>query len=130
MVGKSADSCTPRNLAAPILMPTALDTLDDKVRGPRIGADHYLVKPFAFEELVARVQALARRGPVYRGEPPQLRVYTLVLDRAAREVPRGERLIELTPREFALLECLMRAPGKVLSRALILEKVWGAQGTR
>jgi len=113
------------DLATPILMLTALDTLDDKVRGLRIGADDYLAKPFAFEELVARVQALARRGAAYRGEPSELRAHDLVLDRATREVRRGERLIELTPREFALLECLMRSPGKVLSRALILEKVWG-----
>ena len=112
-------------LATPILMLTALDTLEDKVRGLRIGADDYLAKPFAFEELVARVQALARRGDVYRGEPAQLRACDLVLDRATREVRRGERLIELTPREFALLECLMRTPGKVLSRPLMLEKVWG-----
>jgi two-component system, OmpR family, response regulator len=112
-------------VATPILMLTALDNLDDRVRGLRMGADDYLAKPFAFEELVARVQALARRGPVYRGEPTEVRVHDLVLDRATREVRRGERLIELTPREFALLECLMRAPGKVLSRALILEKVWG-----
>jgi DNA-binding response OmpR family regulator len=113
------------NLATPILMLSALDNLDDRVRGLRIGADDYLAKPFAFEELVARVQALARRGPVYRGEPSELRVHDLVLDRASREVRRGDRLIELTPREFALLECLMRAPGKVFSRPLILEKVWG-----
>jgi DNA-binding response OmpR family regulator len=113
------------SVATPILMLTALDSLDDRVRGLRIGADDYLAKPFAFEELVARVQALARGGPVYRGEPPELRVHDLVLDRATREVRRGERLIELTPREFALLECLMRAPGKVLSRTLILETVWG-----
>jgi two-component system, OmpR family, response regulator len=113
------------DLATPILMLTALDTLDDKVRGLRIGADDYLAKPFAFEELVARVQALARRGAAYRSEPSQLRVHDLVLDRATRDVRRGERLIGLTPREFALLECLMRSPGKVLSRTLILEKVWG-----
>ena len=125
MAGRSAGSCAPPVSATPILMLTALDSLDDRVRGLRIGADDYLAKPFAFEELVARVQALARRGPVYRGEPTSYRVHDLVLDRATREVRRGERLIELTPREFALLECLMRAPGKVLSRALILEKVWG-----
>jgi DNA-binding response OmpR family regulator/HAMP domain-containing protein len=113
------------HVATPILMLTALDNLDDRVRGLRMGADDHLAKPFAFEELVARVQALARRGPVYRGEPTELKVHDLVLDRATREVRRGERLIELTPREFALLECLMRTPGKVLSRALILEKVWG-----
>jgi two-component system, OmpR family, response regulator len=108
-----------------IIVLTARAELADRVTGLEHGADDYLAKPFAFEELVARVQALARRGPVYRGEPTELKVHDLVLDRATREVRRGERLIELTPREFALLECLMRAPGKVLSRALILEKVWG-----
>jgi two-component system, OmpR family, response regulator len=112
-------------VGTPILMLTALDTLEDKVRGLRIGADDYLAKPFAFEELVARVQALARRGAAYREEEPEIKVHDLVLDRATREVRRGERLIELTPREFALLECLMRSPGKVLSRPFLLEKVWG-----
>jgi two-component system, OmpR family, response regulator len=113
------------SLGTPILMLTALDTLEDKVRGLRIGADDYLAKPFAFEELVARVQALARRGAAYRDDQSELKLHDLRLDRTTREVRRGERLIELTPREFALLECLMRSPGKVLSRAVILEKVWG-----
>jgi DNA-binding response OmpR family regulator len=113
------------NLGTPILMLTALDTLEDKVRGLRMGADDYLAKPFAFEELVARVQALARRGAVYRDDHLELTACDLVLDRATREVRRGDRPIQLTPREFALLECLMRSPGKVLSRPLILEKVWG-----
>jgi two-component system, OmpR family, response regulator len=112
-------------LGTPTLMLTALDTLEDKVRGLRIGADDYLAKPFAFEELVARVQALARRGMAYRADESQLKVQDLALDRATREVRRGQRLIELTPREFALLECLMRSPGKVLSRPFLLEKVWG-----
>jgi DNA-binding response OmpR family regulator len=112
-------------ITTPILMLTALDTLEDKVRGLRIGADDYLAKPFAFEELVARVQALVRRSASYQYEVPQLQVHDLTLDRATREVRRGGRLIELTPREFALLECLMRSPGKVMSRPFLLEKVWG-----
>jgi len=112
-------------LATPILMLTALDTLENKVRGLRIGADDYLAKPFAFEELVARVHALARRGRRYGAEPSTLSAHDLVLDRATREVRRGGHLIALTPREFALLECLLGAPGQVLSRSLILEKVWG-----
>jgi two-component system OmpR family response regulator len=112
-------------LGTPILMLTALDSLEDKVRGLRMGADDYLAKPFAFEELVARVQALARRGLVYRDDHQELSAHDLVLNRATREVRRGDRPIELTPREFALLECLLRAPGKVLSRPHILEKVWG-----
>ncbi len=112
-------------LGTPILMLTALDTLEDKVQGLRIGADDYLAKPFAFEELLARVQALARRSDGWRPDEPELRVGDLVLDREAREVRHGDRSVELTPREFALLEYLMRSAGKVLSRALILEKVWG-----
>ena len=113
------------DLGTPILMLTALDTLEDKVRGLRMGADDYLAKPFAFAELVARVQALARRRAAYRDDHLVLRAHDLVLDRGTREVRRGDRVIQLTPREFALLECLIRAPGKVLSRPQILEKVWG-----
>jgi DNA-binding response OmpR family regulator len=116
------------DVTTPILMLTALDTLEDKVRGLRIGADDYLAKPFAFEELVARVHALGRRGPGYRDSAAELKVHDLVLDRETREVRRGDRLVELTPREFALLECLMRSPGKVVGRPLILEKVWGYSG--
>jgi DNA-binding response OmpR family regulator len=116
------------DVTTPILMLTALDTLEDKVRGLRIGADDYLAKPFAFEELVARVHALGRRGPDYRDTSAELKVHDLVLDRETREVRRGGRLVELTPREFALLECLMCSPGKAVSRPLILEKVWGYSG--
>ena len=112
-------------VTTPILMLTALDTLEDKVRGLRIGADDYLVKPFAFAELLARVQALARRSARYHHDPPELRAADLVLDRDTREVWRGERLITLTAREFSLLECLIRASGKVVSRTQILEQVWG-----
>ena len=112
-------------LDTPILMLTALDSLEDKVQGLRLGADDYLAKPFAFEELLARVQALGRRGNGWSPEAPELSVGDLVLNRDTREVRRGGRAIELTPREFALLDYLMRSAGKVLSRALILEKVWG-----
>jgi two-component system, OmpR family, response regulator len=112
-------------IGTPILMLTALDTLEDKVRGLRLGADDYLAKPFAFEELVARVQALARRRGAYAADQAVLRAHDLVLDRASREVRRGNRPVQLTPREFALLECLMREPSKALSRPHILEKVWG-----
>ena len=111
-------------IATPILMLTALDSLEDKVRGLRIGADDYLVKPFAFEELLARVHALGRRGAYYTAASAELRVADLVVDPDAREVWRGDRPIQLTPREFALLECLMRTPGKVVSRSVILEQVW------
>ena len=106
-------------------MLTALDTLEDKVQGLRIGADDYLAKPFAFAELTARVQALARRSGRYQHDPPELRVADLLLDWETREAWRGERPIALTPREFGLLECLIRASGKVVSRSQILEQVWG-----
>ncbi len=113
-------------IGTPILMLTALDTLEDKVQGLRMGADDYLAKPFAFEELLARVQALARRGNNgWSPDAPELRVGDLLLNRETREVRRGDQAVELTPREFALLEYLMRSAGKVVSRALILEKVWG-----
>jgi DNA-binding response OmpR family regulator len=112
-------------VTTPILMLTALDTLEDKVRGLRIGADDYLAKPFAFAELLARVQALARRSARYHHDPPELRAADLVLDRDTREVWRGKRSITLTAREFSLLECLIRASGKVVSRTQILEQVWG-----
>jgi len=116
------------DVTTPILMLTALDTLEDRVRGLRIGADDYLAKPFAFEELVARVHALGRRGPAYRDNAAALKAHDVVLDPETREVRRGDRLLELTPREFALLECLMRSPGKVVSRPRILEQVWGYSG--
>lgn len=112
-------------VGTPILMLTALDSLEDRVRGLRMGADDYLAKPFAFEELVARVQALARRRRGYRDDHHEFRIGDLVLDCTTREVRRGDRPIRLTPRQFALLEILMRSPGKVLSRPQILEQAWG-----
>ena len=112
-------------IATPILMLTALDTLEDKVRGLRIGADDYLAKPFAFEELLARVHALGRRGAHYQEASSELRAHDLVLNLDTRQVRRGTRPVQLTPKEFALLECLMRTHGKVASRPQILEKVWG-----
>jgi two-component system OmpR family response regulator len=110
----------------PILMLTARDTVQDKVGGLRSGADDYLTKPFAFEELLARIEALIRRrGDELREEPAELGIADLVLNRETHEVRRGESLIDLTPKEFALLECFLRMPGKVLSRTRILEQVWG-----
>jgi two-component system OmpR family response regulator len=110
--------------STPILMLTAKDTLQDKVEGLRIGADDYLTKPFAFEELLARLSALLRRGE-YKEISGALRVGDLILDRDSHEVKRGSQLIVLTAKEFALLEYLMRHPNKVLSRTSILEQVWG-----
>ncbi|MEP7021541.1 MAG: response regulator transcription factor [Pseudonocardiales bacterium] len=106
----------------PVLMLTALDGVDQRVRGLDVGADDYLVKPFAFEELVARLRALVRRGKTPR--PVRLTVGDLVLDPAARTVWRGEQEIDVTAKEFALLEYLMRHPGEVLSRTTLVEHVW------
>ncbi len=107
---------------SPVLMLTARDALDDRVRGLDVGADDYLTKPFAFTELAARLRALMRRGPVER--PASLRVGDLVLDPATRIVRRGEAEIDLTAKEFSLLEYFMRHPGEVLSRAQIIDHVW------
>lgn len=110
----------------PILMLTARDTVQDKVSGLRSGADDYMTKPFAFEELLARIEVLMRRrGGEIKTEIKELRIADLVLNREIHEVKRGDRVIDLTPKEFFLLECFMRMPGKVLSRTRILEQVWG-----
>ena len=108
---------------APVLMLTARDTVADKVTGLDLGADDYLVKPFAFEELLARVRALFRRGAEPR--TPVLRVADLTLDPATRKVARGERHIELTAREWTLLEYFMRNAGRILSRPMLVQHVWG-----
>jgi two-component system OmpR family response regulator len=110
----------------PILMLTARDTVQDKVEGLRSGADDYMTKPFAFEELLARIEALIRRrGGEIKPETRELQLADLVLNGETHEVRRGDKLIDLTPKEFVLLECFMRMPGKVLSRTRILEQVWG-----
>ena len=107
---------------APILMLTARDTIDDVVRGLDAGADDYLTKPFAFDELLARVRALARRRA---GDASGvLRFADLEMDRLRRVVRRGARTIDLSPREFRLLEYLMLHPEEVVSRTRLLEKVW------
>ena len=109
-------------VATPVLMLTARDGIDDRIAGLDGGADDYLVKPFAFGELLARLRALARRGPVQR--PTVLEVGSLRLDPATRRVWRGDAEIDLTAREFALLEAFMRRPGEALSRFHLLEAAW------
>jgi two-component system OmpR family response regulator len=106
----------------PVLMLTALDAVEHRVRGLDVGADDYLVKPFAFAELVARVRALVRRGAVPR--PTRVTVGDLELDPAARQVHRGGQLVDLTSKEFALLEYLMRHSDEVISRPRLIEHVW------
>jgi two-component system OmpR family response regulator len=107
---------------AGVLMLTARDAVEDRVAGLNSGADDYLVKPFSFAELVARVRALGRRGPVER--PVMLEVGDLRLDRAELRAWRGETPIDLSRKEFALLEAFMRRPGQVLSRFDLLEQAW------
>jgi two-component system, OmpR family, response regulator len=106
----------------PILMLTARDAVEDRVRGLDGGADDYLTKPFSLAELLARLRALVRRGPVER--PTVLGVGDLRLDPATHEVWRGEHRIELSAREFALLETFMRRPGQVLTQTQLLEAAW------
>jgi two-component system OmpR family response regulator len=107
---------------APVLMLTARDSVEDRVEGLDNGADDYLVKPFAFAELLARLRALARRGEAER--PSVLKVGDLTLDPATRQVRRAEEEIQLSAKEFALLETFMRRPGEVLSRLQLLEHAW------
>lgn len=109
-------------VSTPVLLLTVRAAIEDKVLGLDAGADDYLTKPFAFQELVARVRALLRRGT--EGNRPTLQVLDLTLDPATRKVTRGGRQIELTPREFALLDYFMRNPGRVLTRTMIAEHVW------
>lgn len=110
------------SVATPVLLLTARDTVEDKVQGLDAGADDYLTKPFAFAELVARVRALLRRRAEARA--PTLQIADLVLDPATRSVTRGAEPITLTNREFALLEYFLRNPGRVLTRAMIADRVW------
>ena len=113
-----------KHVRTPVLILSARHTVDDRVRGLQAGGDDYLTKPFAFAELLARLQALLRRAGG-AAEPTRLVVGDLTLDLLSRKVQRAGRAIELRPREFALLEYLMRHPGRVLSKTMILSHVWG-----
>jgi len=110
-------------VTTPVLMLTALDAVDDRVRGLEVGADDYLTKPFAFQELVARLKALARRRPLSL-TPEVHRIADLEVDLGTRVVRRGARQIELTAKEFSLLELFVRHPGQVIDRATITAHVW------
>jgi two-component system copper resistance phosphate regulon response regulator CusR len=112
-----------RGFERPVLVLTAQDAIDAKVQTLRAGADDYVTKPFAFEELLARVEALARRPRALAS--PVLRVGDLELDQATHEVRRAGEVVELTPKEYTVLEYLMRHAGKVMSRTLITEYAWG-----
>jgi len=114
-----------KQIQTPILMLTARDAVPDITTGLDCGADDYLTKPFAFAELLARIRALARRGPA--SFPTVLKVQDLTLDPRSHEVKRGSREIKLTATEYRLLELLMRNAGRVVSRSAILSTVWGLE---
>ena len=111
-----------RGVAMPVLVLTAQDNVDYKVQALRMGADDYVTKPFALEELLARVEALGRRPKAIA--PPVLKVADLALDTGSRDVRRGSKPIDLTPKEYAVLEYLMRHQGRVMPRTLITEYAW------
>ncbi|MBP9015609.1 MAG: response regulator transcription factor [Candidatus Atribacteria bacterium] len=111
-----------KEINIPVLMLTAKDSVEDRVKGLDSGADDYLVKPFAFSELLARVRALLRREALSKA--PKLQVGDLVMDTLTREVWRGDKKIELTTKEYALLEYFMRHPNMVVTRTMLMEKVW------
>ena len=120
---KVIDELRRRGRATPVLILSARRSVDDRVQGLRAGGDDYLTKPFAFAELLARVQALVRRA-TRTTEPTTLTVADLGIDLLTRKVTRGDTPLDLRPREFALLEYLMRHPGEVISKTMILSHVW------
>lgn len=111
------------DLSTAVIMVTARDAIEDRVRGLDIGADDYLVKPFAFEELLARIRAVTRRSNDLP-RSPLLEIADLSLDTVTKKVSRGKLSIDLPAKEYALLECLMREPDRVFSRQLIAERLW------
>ncbi len=113
-----------RKILTPVIVLSAKRSVDDRVRGLQTGGDDYLVKPFSFSELLARVHALIRRAS-HEAEPTRLVLGELSLDLLSREVTRAGKKIDLQPREFSLLEYLMRSSGRVVSKTMIIEHVWG-----
>jgi DNA-binding response OmpR family regulator len=113
-----------QKILTPVIVLSAKRSVDDRVRGLQTGGDDYLVKPFSFSELLARVHALIRRA-THEGEPSRLITGELSLDLLSREVSRAGKKIDLQPREFSLLEYLMRNTGRVVSKTMIIEHVWG-----
>ncbi|MBI4263927.1 MAG: response regulator transcription factor [Acidobacteria bacterium] len=111
-----------RGVHTPVLILTARDTVEDRVKGLNLGADDYLVKPFALAELVARLHALIRRA--YGGDSPRMAIGDLVIDSAAKRVYRQGRVVELTAREFAVLEVLARSKGRLVTRAMLCEHLY------
>jgi DNA-binding response OmpR family regulator len=121
------DALRKRRVATPVLILSARRSVDDRVRGLQAGGDDYLTKPFAFAELLARVQALLRRTSQATAAATTLTVEDLEMDLLSRRVVRGGTTLDLRPREFALLEYLMRNAGRVVSKTMILSHVWGYQ---
>jgi len=113
-----------KKVPTPVIILSAKRSVDDRIKGLQTGGDDYLIKPFSFAELLARVHALIRRTS-HEAEPIRLEAGDLVMDLLTREVRRGETQLDLQPREFALLEYLMRNAGKVVSKTMIIENVWG-----
>jgi DNA-binding response OmpR family regulator len=118
------EQCRGRGVSAPVLILSARRTVDDRVRGLQRGGDDYLTKPFAFAELLARLEALLRRAAPPGVEPSRLRVGDLEIDLLRHEARRGERTLALSQREFTLLEYLCRNAGRVVTRTMILDHVW------
>ena len=114
-----------REIKIPVIMLTAKDELEDKIHGLDLGADDYITKPFAFSELLARIRAIIRRS--YEKQDNNLQIADLTISPATREVKRGNQEIELTNKEYALLEYFVRNPNKILSRTMIAEHVWDYQ---
>lgn len=111
-------------ISLPVIVLSARSSVEDRIKGLHVGADDYLMKPFAFSELLARIQALLRRAGTQQSDPVNLTVDDLRMDIVRRKVFRGDREIQLQPREFSLLEYLLRNAGRVVSKTMIMEHVW------